>query len=212
MKAIIFSDGGSRGNPGLAAIGYTIKSQISDEGVIYECGMPIGKTTNNIAEYTAVIEAIRKAKEMGFDDLEVFLDSQLVERQVKGQYKVKSQDLMPLFENLIELISTLSSFKISHVKRELNKRADKLLNDALDKDEIIIFNHKEENILLPSPIDKLRNFLEEKKIKIEEIKPVKNILIIIVNKKEVKKIVEYIDDINLIAKGTNYNKVLYDIK
>ena len=136
MKAVIFTDGGSRGNPGKAAIGYVIKAE--DGSTVYECGMNIGTATNNAAEYTAVLEALKAALGMGYDSVELYLDSQLVEKQIKGEYKVKSEDLMPLFSAVMKELRLFVSYTVTHVRREMNKRADKLVNEALDSEDTVI--------------------------------------------------------------------------
>lgn len=141
MKVQIYSDGGSRGNPGQAAIGFVIKES---GNTVLSYGEPIGVTTNNVAEYKAALKAIRMSVERGFRDIELFVDSQLVERQVNGVYKVKSEELLLLHSELKQLIATLHRFSIRHIPRELNKEADKLVNAALDNEKIIFLDHFEE--------------------------------------------------------------------
>lgn len=138
MKTEIFSDGGSRGNPGDAAIGYVIKTQ---ENVVFEYGSPIGIATNNVAEYTAAYQALSKARELGFDEVTLYLDSQLVERQINGIYKVKNEDLAVLRTKILKIIGEFSKVKVVHVKRELNRAADKLVNRALDENREIEINN-----------------------------------------------------------------------
>lgn len=132
----IFTDGGSRGNPGHSAIGYVLEK---NGKIIYEFGKPIGIATNNVAEYTAVYEAIKKAKELGYFEIELYLDSQLVQRQLNGAYKVNSQDLLPLYKKILAEVAELKYFRVTHIKRAENKRADKLVNLALDNDKEISF-------------------------------------------------------------------------
>lgn len=132
----IFTDGGSRGNPGHSAIGYVLEK---NGKIIYEFGKPIGIETNNVAEYTAVYEAIKKAKELGYFEIELYLDSQLVQRQLNGAYKVNSQDLLPLYKKILAEVAELKYFRVTHIKRAENKRADKLVNLALDNDKEISF-------------------------------------------------------------------------
>ena len=129
MKATLHTDGGSRGNPGPAAIGYVLR--IEDEETIFH-GEAIGDTTNNQAEYQALLAGLNRAQEEGVADLECFLDSELVVKQLKGEYRVKDQDLKPHFEAIKQLAAQLSSVSYTHVKREKNKEADKLVNQALD--------------------------------------------------------------------------------
>lgn len=135
MRIQIYSDGGSRGNPGEAAIGFVLKDT---QGVIYEYGEPIGIATNNVAEYRAVLSAIKTAKGFGFKEVELNLDSQLVERQLNGAYQVKSEELMPFYAEIKNEIKGLESFRANHIRRELNKDADRLVNLALDQNQKIV--------------------------------------------------------------------------
>lgn len=130
----IFTDGGSRGNPGQAAIGLVFKK---GEQTVYQYGQPIGIATNNIAEYQAVLQALEKCKELGCKSFHLYLDSQLVERQLKGVYKVKNEDLKLIYDQIMLELESFESYSIEHVKRERNKEADKLVNLALDKNETI---------------------------------------------------------------------------
>ena len=131
-KVIIYTDGGARGNPGPAGIGIFFP----DLGKEY--GEVIGKATNNVAEYSALIYALKKAKQLlGSDkakatDLEVRSDSELMISQMKGEYKVKSEDLKPLFMEVWNLRQEFSSVSFIHIPREENSRADALVNRALD--------------------------------------------------------------------------------
>jgi len=128
-KLKIFSDGCSRGNPGQAGIGYLI---CDDRGkIISERSCGVGVRTNNEAEYIAVIKALEEAIELGAAEVEVFSDSELLVKQVKGEYAVRSNRLKPLYQKLINLSQALSKFEIKHVKREENKRADKLARLAI---------------------------------------------------------------------------------
>lgn len=131
----IYTDGGSRGNPGSAAIGYVF--EIDNEAIL-EFGKPIGIATNNVAEYTAVLEAIKKAKDMGYFEIDLYLDSQLVERQLNGAYKVNSHDLLPIYKKILEEVKEFKFFRVTHIRREKNKRADKLVNLALDSNGEIL--------------------------------------------------------------------------
>lgn len=136
----IFSDGGSRGNPGRAAIGFVLKKE---GNIFYEYAEPIGIATNNVAEYTAALRAIETAKRLGFKKVSLNLDSQLVERQLNGVYKVKSEELSIIFEQIKKELENFSSFTIDHVPRELNKDADRLVNMALDTEKIFVQNYLE---------------------------------------------------------------------
>lgn len=131
----IFTDGGARGNPGPAAYGVFIKD---DRGVLAAFGKHIGNATNNVAEYQAVIEALRwlrnhkdvLAKQQ---KITLFLDSELVCRQLLGKYKVKNETLKELFATVLELLQIIKKpVAIIHVPREKNKEADKQVNNALD--------------------------------------------------------------------------------
>jgi ribonuclease HI len=125
-KVIIYTDGASKGNPGDAGIGVVISSP--DGTVLREIGEYIGKTTNNVAEYTALIRGLKEAAEMGATQIEVSTDSELMARQLSGVYRVKSPNLQPLYAQAVSLIHNFSSVSITHVMRELNKRADELAN------------------------------------------------------------------------------------
>ncbi len=127
---IIYSDGGARGNPGPAAIGAVILSL--DGEVIKEISKTIGETTNNQAEYQAIIAGLEVAKDLGAEAVECFLDSELVVKQLKREYKVKNQDLAPLFLKVHNLSVQFKKISYTHVPREKNKEADRLVNEALD--------------------------------------------------------------------------------
>ncbi len=127
---IIHSDGGARGNPGPAAIGVVIKS---DNGtLIEEISKTIGETTNNQAEYQAIIAGLETAKKLGAEAVECFLDSELVVKQLRREYKVKNKELAPLFVKVHNLSLQFKKISFTHVMREKNKAADKLVNIALD--------------------------------------------------------------------------------
>jgi ribonuclease HI len=132
-KLIIYTDGGARGNPGLAGIGAIAKNEEGE--VVFEISEYIGETTNNQAEYKALVAAIKKAKEIGTEEVDFYLDSELVVKQLNKEYKVKNKDLAPLF---VAVYNTSLSFKkvtYKHVPRELNKEADALANEAMDRGE-----------------------------------------------------------------------------
>ena len=130
-KIIVYTDGGSRGNPGPAALGVVIIGS-------HEYGERIGNTTNNIAEYKAVIFALKKVKQLvgnkkaGEVEVEVRMDSELIVRQLEGEYKIKDEDLQPLFIEVWNLKLDFKKVDFVHVRREKNKRADELVNEALD--------------------------------------------------------------------------------
>jgi ribonuclease HI len=130
-KLITYSDGGARGNPGPAGVGGQI--QAGDGEILAEISEYIGETTNNIAEYTALILTLERAREFAARELEIRADSELMVKQLKGQYKVKNEGLKPLHSRAKELISAYGKVNICHVYREQNKRADELANEALDR-------------------------------------------------------------------------------
>ena len=129
---IIATDGGSRGNPGPAAIGILIEENDKE---VFRHGKCIGETTNNVAEYTAVLEAIKWVKENHpGSKCDFYLDSELIAKQMSGEYKVKEPRLKEIFYKIRELVIELSGeVSFTHVYRHENKIADKLVNDALDK-------------------------------------------------------------------------------
>ncbi len=133
MKIIIHTDGGSRGNPGPAAIGIVVSR---DKDVIFEKSATIGNTTNNIAEYTAVLEALKHLSSQvseKIDSVSFCLDSLLVVEQLNGNYKIKNTGLLPLYNEIQKLRSSLSySVTFQYVPRAQNAHADALVNQALD--------------------------------------------------------------------------------
>ncbi len=126
-KSVIYSDGASSGNPGEAGIG----GVVSVDGHTFEFSRSIGVATNNVAEYSALIEALKKAIEMGATEAQVFLDSELVVRQINGQYRVKHENIKPLYEKAISLLSSFKKFSVRHIPREQNKRADALSKEGI---------------------------------------------------------------------------------
>ena len=124
-------DGGSRGNPGPASYGVVIRDPRGE--VVAKLKKYIGRTTNNVAEYYGLIAALDYAQSHGIRDLRVESDSELLVRQMRGQYKVKSQELRPLFERARKMARAFASFRIEHVYREQNAQADALANEALDE-------------------------------------------------------------------------------
>lgn len=129
-KLTIFTDGGARGNPGPAGIGVVIKDKAK---VIKNISEYIGEATNNQAEYTALIRGLEEAKKIGAQEVEVVMDSELVVKQTKREYKVKDKNLGTLFVKVWNLLQGFSNYKIRHVKRAYNKKADELVNNAIDK-------------------------------------------------------------------------------
>ena len=130
-KLLIYTDGGSRGNPGPAAIGFVVGSK--------SYGMTIGRTTNNVAEYQAIIFALKKAKQLlgkikaKQTDLEVRMDSELAMKQLNGKYKIENADLQPLFLEVWNSKLDFKSVIFKHVPREENRKADEMVNRALDE-------------------------------------------------------------------------------
>ena len=124
-------DGGSRGNPGPASYGVVIRDPRGE--VVAQLKKYIGRMTNNVAEYYGLIAALDYAQSHGIRALRVESDSELLVRQMRGQYKVKSAELRPLFERARKMSHTFASFKIEHVYREQNAEADALANEALDE-------------------------------------------------------------------------------
>ncbi|MDE2571716.1 MAG: ribonuclease HI family protein [bacterium] len=128
--AVIFSDGGSRGNPGPAAIGAVVSDEAGN--VLHEVSERIGITTNNVAEYRALIEGLRAALELGFDAARVRMDSELIVKQLRGEYRVKHEGLRPLYEEARRLLDRFVERDLKHVPRAQNRAADALVNRALD--------------------------------------------------------------------------------
>jgi ribonuclease HI len=124
-------DGGSRGNPGPAAYGVVVRDPRGE--IVTRLKKYIGNNTNNVAEYFGLIAALDYAQNHGIRALRVESDSELMVKQMRGQYKVKSAELKPLFERAKKMSQTFESFRISHVYREQNKEADALVNQALDE-------------------------------------------------------------------------------
>jgi ribonuclease HI len=130
MRATLHTDGGARGNPGPAGIGVVLKDESGE--VIGEIAQGIGDATNNIAEYSAVIAGLELALTKGVTDVEVFMDSQLVVSQLKGEWKIKNDRLRHLAVKARSLLGRFDSHRLTHVRRELNADADKLANQGMD--------------------------------------------------------------------------------
>ena len=131
MRAKLSTDGGARGNPGPAAYGYVLEAE--DGTVLAAHGEAIGEATNNVAEYRALVAGLEKAVELGVDELEVVSDSELVVKQMRGEYKVKNEVLRELKEAAANVAERLRSVRYTAVRREHNELADRLVNDALDR-------------------------------------------------------------------------------
>lgn len=128
-RVTINVDGASRGNPGPAAIGAVIKDEQGK--VIWQIAQCIGIATNNQAEYQAVITALRQAIRLGARQIDIKLDSELIERQVSGRYRVRNIGLKPLFDELRRLMGCLEAFTVTHVPRQQNAEAHHLADRAL---------------------------------------------------------------------------------
>ena len=130
MKARLSTDGGARGNPGPAAFAYVLEDEDGD--VVAAYGEAIGVATNNVAEYSALIAGLEKAVELGVRELEVVSDSELMVKQMRGEYRVKNEGLRELSLRAGRLARELGTVRYTAVRREHNKLADRLVNEALD--------------------------------------------------------------------------------
>jgi len=131
MKVNIYSDGGARGNPGPAAIGVYIEDKAGKK--IKSISRYIGETTNNQAEYQAVLAGLAYVKDLKPEEVTCYLDSELVVKQLNGEYKVKDPDLAEQFIKVWNLQHEFKKIEFKHIRREKNKRADMLVNLALDR-------------------------------------------------------------------------------
>jgi ribonuclease HI/ADP-ribose pyrophosphatase YjhB (NUDIX family) len=129
-KVLVYSDGGSRGNPGPSAAGFVVMNV--QEHVIHEGGVYLGIATNNIAEYQGVRLGLEKALELGAREVEFYIDSMLVVNQMKGVYTIKNRELWPIHERILELMSQFDRVTFAHVKREYNQLADGMVNKILN--------------------------------------------------------------------------------
>jgi ribonuclease HI len=130
VKARLFTDGGARGNPGPAAYGFVLEAE--DGTVLAAEGHAIGVATNNVAEYSGLVAGLRKALELHVPEVEVVSDSELLVKQMRGEYRVKNEALRGLFLEAGALARDLESVEYRHVKRAHNELADRLVNEALD--------------------------------------------------------------------------------
>ena len=129
-KIIAYTDGGARGNQGPSGIGVSIQKE--NGTVLKEVSLFLGNATNNFAEYTAVVRALRLAIKNKVTEILLRSDSELLIRQLSGEYKVKSETLKPLYDECMKLIYKIKKIKFEHVRREFNIEADRLANEALD--------------------------------------------------------------------------------
>lgn len=130
-KVIAYTDGGSRGNPGPAAAAFVLSD--THGAPLESKAFFLGEATNNVAEYTAIIKAIEAALQHGAEELTIFSDSELLVRQLNGRYKVKSENIKPLYRQVADLLGRFRNWNVHHVTREKNGRADGLVNQALDR-------------------------------------------------------------------------------
>jgi len=129
MAIEVYVDGAARGNPGPAGIGVVIKD---GPKLIEEIGAYIGKSTNNIAEYMALVRGLEEVLIRGFRSASFFSDSELLVKQLNGEYKVKHENLIPLHYHVLTLVDRMKDFSIKHVTREKNEHADKMANKGID--------------------------------------------------------------------------------
>jgi ribonuclease HI len=131
VKATLHTDGGARGNPGPAAFAYVLEA---DDGTVLDArGEAIGVATNNVAEYRALIAGLARAAEVGVSELEVVSDSELLVKQMRGEYRVKNRALQELFLDASRLAREIGKVTYRAVRREHNELADRLVNEALDR-------------------------------------------------------------------------------
>jgi ribonuclease HI len=133
VRAKLFTDGGARGNPGPAAYGYVLEAE--DGTVLAAHGERIGVATNNVAEYRALIAGLEKAVELGVDEIGVVSDSELLVKQMTGEYRVKNEALKALYGEASRVARRLGQVSYTAVRREQNELADQLVNEALDAPE-----------------------------------------------------------------------------
>jgi ribonuclease HI len=132
LRTRLYTDGGARGNPGPAAAAFVLEAE--DGTVLDARGDAIGTATNNVAEYTALLNGLRRAAELGLTELEVVSDSELMVKQMRGEYKIKNEVLRDLSAEATQLARALGSVTYTAVRREHNVLADQLVNDVLDAD------------------------------------------------------------------------------
>ena len=130
MKAVLYTDGGARGNPGPAAYGFVLEAEDGD--LLAAEGVAIGSATNNVAEYSGLVAGLTRALELEVDDLEVRSDSELMVKQMRGEYKVKNEALRALNVQAARIARLVGEVRYVHVRREKNELADRLVNEALD--------------------------------------------------------------------------------
>jgi ribonuclease HI len=130
VRLLIHTDGAARGNPGPAGAGAVLRDP--DGRILAEIAHGLGRATNNVAEWTAVLLALEEARRLGATHVDLRMDSQLVARQISGAYRVKHPDLQPIHRSVMGLLRALDGYTVGHIPRELNKDADRLSNVAID--------------------------------------------------------------------------------
>ncbi len=128
VRCELYFDGASIGNPGPAGYGFVIRCNDS----VHRGSGHIGEATNNVAEYTGLIEGLKRCLELGCRELAIFSDSELVVKQLRGEYKVRSQRIVPLYRAAVELMGRFESVEVRHVRREMNAEADRLAREAAE--------------------------------------------------------------------------------
>jgi ribonuclease HI len=128
---VVYTDGAARGNPGPAGIGYLIYDEAGQ--VLVADSDYLGETTNNVAEYTALLRALEKAQILSAGPVQIFSDSELMVRQLNGVYQVKHPGLLPLYTEARRLLAGFGQWTVTHVKRDKNKEADRLSNEGIDR-------------------------------------------------------------------------------
>jgi ribonuclease HI len=131
MRLMIHTDGAARGNPGPAGAGAVLRDAATG-AIVAEVAQPLGRATNNVAEWTAVLLALEEALRLGATHVDLRMDSQLVARQIAGIYRVKHADLKPLHASVMTLLRRFGGYTVGHIPRELNLDADRLSNVAID--------------------------------------------------------------------------------
>jgi len=132
----LYTDGGSRGNPGPAGIGFLILDEKKKK--IKDFCKYIGEATNNVAEYSALIHGLEEASALKADEVVIYVDSELIAKQLNGEYRVKDTNMKPLFEKTLSILKDFKSFEIKHIERAKNKEADKLVNKAINLSSLFL--------------------------------------------------------------------------
>jgi ribonuclease HI len=132
-KLYAYIDGASRGNPGHSALAVVV---MDGENIVLEKAAYLGIATNNVAEYSALVQALSELRRLGATDIHIMSDSELLVRQINGQYKVKAEGLRSLYINAMRMLSDFPKSTVTHITRDKNKRADKLANKALDEAQL----------------------------------------------------------------------------